>query len=112
MREAEPHGVGLMLLAVADRAACRGASSDFEHRRRVAEMLDRMLTRYLSWQRQQRHVPRLVNGNDLMEALSLEPGPMVGKLLDAIAEAQEDGRVRTREEAVEEARRSLRGKKS
>jgi len=112
MREAEPHGVGLMLLAVADRAACRGPSSDFEHRRRVAEMLDHMLTRYLSWQRQQRHVPRLVNGNDLMEALSLEPGPMVGKLLDAIAEAQEDGRVRTREEAVEEARRSLRGKKS
>ncbi len=107
MRKAEPYGVGLMLLAAADRAACRGPGSDFEHRRRVVEMLDDMLTRYLSWQREQRHMPRLVNGRDLMRALGLEPGPIVGELLDDIAEAQAEGEVSTREEALALARRVL-----
>ncbi|MCD6359361.1 MAG: CCA tRNA nucleotidyltransferase, partial [Armatimonadetes bacterium] len=32
MRDAEPAGVGLMLLAAADRSACRGPSSHFERR--------------------------------------------------------------------------------
>ena len=109
MREAEPDGIGLMLLAAADRSACRGPSSDFAHRRRVMEMLDGMLTRYLAWQRQQRRLPRLLDGDELMAEFGLEPGPLVGELLDAIAEAQADGHISTREQALDLARRALAG---
>jgi len=109
MREAEPDGIGLMLLAAADRSACRGPSSDFAHRRQVMEMLDGMLTRYLTWQREQRRAPRLLDGDELMAELSLEPGPLVGQLLDAIAEAQADGHISTREQALDLARRALAG---
>jgi len=51
--------------------------------------------------------PRLLTGHDLMEALGLSPGPLVGQLLVAVEEAQGAGEVRSREEALTLARREL-----
>ncbi len=48
---------------------------------------------------------RLVDGHALMESLGLSPGPHVGRLLEAIAEAQGAGEIATREDALELARR-------
>lgn len=110
MRDAEPAGVGLMLLASADRAACRGPASDFEHREDIIALLDSMLARYAEWAAEQRHLPRLVSGHDLMRELDLPPGPLIGDLLDAIAEAQDQRRISTPEEALEVARGVLKGK--
>jgi hypothetical protein len=45
-----------------------------------------------------------------MRELDLEPGPLVGELLDAIREAQATGKVRDRKEALELARARMRGK--
>lgn len=42
----------------------------------------------------------LIGGRDLMEALNLQEGPVIGRLLDAVLEAQVEGAVRTREEAL------------
>ncbi len=42
-----------------------------------------------------------------MRELALEPGPLLGELLDAVHEAQEDGEVSTRQEALALARRLL-----
>ena len=44
--------------------------------------------------------PRLVSGDDL-KAFGLPPGPLFGKILAAVEEAQLEGRVKTREEALE-----------
>jgi len=44
--------------------------------------------------------PPLVRGSDLMAAFELEPGRIVGELLEAIREAQAMGHVATREEAL------------
>ena len=44
--------------------------------------------------------PRLVTGDDLI-AMGLEPGPIFGHILQAVEEAQLEGRVRGREEALE-----------
>ncbi len=44
--------------------------------------------------------PRLVTGNDIMATLRLSPGPQIGRLLEAVREAQAAGEVRTREEAL------------
>jgi len=43
--------------------------------------------------------PRLLGGDDLI-ALGYQPGPLFGKILGALEEAQLEGQVRTREEAV------------
>lgn len=45
--------------------------------------------------------PRLVTGQDVQDILGIPPGREVGKALEAVRQAQVDGRVRTREEAVE-----------
>jgi tRNA nucleotidyltransferase/poly(A) polymerase len=45
--------------------------------------------------------PRLVNGAEVQELLGLPPGPGVGKALAAVLAAQVEGRIRTREEAIE-----------
>jgi tRNA nucleotidyltransferase/poly(A) polymerase len=45
--------------------------------------------------------PRLLSGGEVQELLGVPPGPEVGKALAAVRQAQVDGRVRTREEAVE-----------
>ena len=47
--------------------------------------------------------PRLLTGRDLIAA-GYEPGPEFGRILTAVEDAQLDGRVRTREEALEMAR--------
>jgi tRNA nucleotidyltransferase/poly(A) polymerase len=44
--------------------------------------------------------PRLVTGEEVQKLLGIGPGPEVGRALAAVRQAQIDGRVRTREEAV------------
>jgi poly(A) polymerase len=52
---------------------------------------------------QQIRPPRLIGGKDLIE-LGLTPGPSFGQILAGVEEAQLEGRVRTREEALDLAR--------
>ena len=49
----------------------------------------------------------LLNGNDLMQELDLQPGALIGLLLEAIREAQALGEVSTREQALDLALRNL-----
>ncbi len=48
--------------------------------------------------------PPLVNGNDIMQATGLRPGPRVGEVLERVREAIATGRVTTRDEALALAR--------
>ena len=48
--------------------------------------------------------PALLDGDQIMEALQLEPGPRIGELLDAIRIGQVEGRVKTREDGLALAR--------
>jgi hypothetical protein len=44
-----------------------------------------------------------------MQVFDLNPGPMIGQLLDAIREAQATGQVSTREQALLLARQQIEG---
>jgi poly(A) polymerase len=44
--------------------------------------------------------PRLINGNDLMDRFALQPGPLVGELLETIREAQAAGQIETQTQAL------------
>lgn len=48
--------------------------------------------------------PPLITGNDLRRA-GLQPGPSFGRILEGVRDAQLEGRIATREEALEMARR-------
>jgi hypothetical protein len=49
--------------------------------------------------------PRLLDGNEVMAEFSLEPGPYVGQVLEAIRETQATGKINTREDALDFARK-------
>lgn len=53
--------------------------------------------------------PRLLGGDEIMHELGLNPGPAIGRLLEALREAQAAGGVTTREEAVAFLRATLKG---
>lgn len=44
---------------------------------------------------------KLITGSDVMQHLKLKPGPIVGKVLESVAEAQVEGKVKTRDEALD-----------
>ena len=51
--------------------------------------------------------PQLVRGDKLAAALNLQPGPIIGELLAAIAEEQVEARITTESEALEFARNRM-----
>lgn len=51
--------------------------------------------------------PRFLSGTDLMQEFGLQPGKMVGQLLEAIREAQAVGEIQDREAALAFARQWL-----
>ncbi len=105
-RDAGAWGVETCLLSLADHLATWMEDlipERWEGRVRVAGEL---LAAYFN--HREEFLPKpIVRGDELMEALGLKPGPIVGKLLRVVQEAQVEGEVRTREEAIELARKAL-----
>ena len=59
------------------------------------------------WGPQELNPAPLITGDDLKKEFGLEPGPRYKRLLDAVREAQLDGIVKTKEQALEMIRRLL-----
>jgi putative nucleotidyltransferase with HDIG domain len=102
MRACSPVQVDVTLLSVADRLATRGdrAEESIDAHLRVAGGL---LTDALRWRAQGPPQP-LMRGDELAERLQIAPGPRIGELLEALAQAQYAGEVSTRAQALEYAR--------
>ena len=49
----------------------------------------------------------LIDGHDIIDVFSLEPGPAVGAMLETVREAQAAGEVGSKEEALELVREKL-----
>lgn len=99
-RDAGDDGVGVLLLSLADHRATRGPDLEEDGWRRHVEFTWAMLSAWWETPAEQVAPPRLVTGDDLMSELGLPAGPAVGRALEAIREAQAQGEVRTRAEAL------------
>jgi len=100
-------GVEVVLLSLADHVATFGPNLEPERWARRLEVARVLLEHYFERREEAVAPPPLVTGRDLMEALGLEEGPQIGRLLETIREAQAAGEVRSREEALDLARRLL-----
>src|SRR4030095_8563571 len=78
----------LMLLAFADLGATRGAGMSGETRESLEKSLFELLENYPAFLKSERSRVRLLDGNDIMQLLGIKPGPILGELLEALAEAQ------------------------
>jgi poly(A) polymerase len=102
-----PTGIAVALFSLADHLATLGPqplTGSWEQHRAVVDLL---LTQYIR-ERERILPPRLVSAEELMRRLKLEPGPLIGQLLEQIAEAQAEGIVQSKEEALWLAEESVR----
>ena len=105
-RDTGEAAIEVLFLSLADHLATVGPRLDWDDWRAHLGVVSFILA-----QRFQEEVltapPRLVTGHDLMDALGLAPGPLVGRLLAAVQEAQAAGEVTTWEQALILARQEL-----
>jgi poly(A) polymerase len=91
---------GLFALAMADTMAGKGPERPPEAEQRLLdlydhtiELRDRCLAKALA-------APPLVNGNDVMDHLGMPPGRKLGHILNTLREAQLDGQIQTKDQAL------------
>lgn len=107
-RDTGAAGVDIVLLSLADFLGKYGSlpPPEDEWAHHVAGCA-RILEAYFDERETIVAPPPLVNGDDLMRELGLKPGPQIGRLLEAVREAQAAGEITTRDEALAYARRAL-----
>jgi tRNA nucleotidyltransferase/poly(A) polymerase len=103
-------GIDVCLLSLADVWATY--SNTLPHERWLAELQTCRKLLEARWEKTEAVVrpARLVTGHDLIKELNLEPGKIVGELLEVIREAQAAGEVANRAEAISAAATWLKSK--
>jgi tRNA nucleotidyltransferase/poly(A) polymerase len=105
-RDTAPAGIDICLVSLADTLGTYGNTLPVEHWWAEVDVCRALME--ARWERGDIVVspPRLLNGNQVMRELNLRPGPAVGRLLEALREAQAGGEVAGVEDALEFVRRA------
>lgn len=100
-KDTQEAGVDVCLLSLADSMATYGPTLPQEKWKGLLDVVRVLLENW--WEHPQETVSPspLINGHDVMQALGILPGPRLGEILEAIREAQAEGQVTTRQEALE-----------
>ncbi len=106
-RDTSAAGVDVCVLAFADRRGTYAPQTKNVPELPLRATLARLLERYLRAKDEVIAPPALIDGHILMRELKVDSGPRVGRLLEAIREAQVEGEVKSREDALALARKIL-----
>ncbi len=106
-RDTGEAGVVVCLLSLADMWGTYGSALPQTVWQNHLEVVRSLLCAF--WEKPEESVspPALINGNQLMAELRIDPGPLVGELLDEIREAQATGLVESPAQALDLARSLL-----
>ena len=102
-----PTGIAIALFSLADHIATRGPAFGTPEQQAVTiasweQHVTSVCLLLSSYIRDRASVipPQLISAEELMRRLNLTPGPIIGQLLDQIAEAQAEGIIHSKEEAL------------
>lgn len=98
---------GLFLLSMADALAGQGEGRPAEVEQEVAGLFTRLEKVRREHVEPVRSRPPLLTGRDLIDELGLAPGPVFREVLELVEEANMEGTIATRGEALDLARRYL-----
>lgn len=93
----------LFLHSIADARASHDSEEELHHLMDTIHDLTHFAMRSKT-----KPIKPLLTGHDIMELLSIPPGPLVGEIKRALEEAQLEGKVSTREEAIDFVKNYLR----
>jgi poly(A) polymerase len=105
-RDADGSGLDIIILALADYLATKGPELDIKEWKEHNQLMKYILQEHLR-QKTVTAVPRIINGNDLMDIFGLSPGPQIGRLLKKLDEARAAGEFESREQALEYIEKQL-----
>ena len=106
-RDLEEDGPACLFVWWADRLSTLGPLSHVNQIDQQRAFLEELFRAYFFKPEEAVRPPKLIDGNELMKELSLPPSPKIGTLLSAIQEAQAEGSVSSRDEALALARSLL-----
>lgn len=99
-----PETPGCLLLSLADISSSRKSTGRHDLAEDYREYISKLLERYEKEKDGLLNTPGLLSGNEIRNILSLPPGPLVGKIKEKLWEAQVEGKISSRQEAVEYVR--------
>ena len=103
-RETAVSGINIALLSLADHLATYEGTGPDAQWQALLQVVSDLCHHYFERHEETVAPPPLVDGRMLMDALTLQPGPEVGRLLRLIQEAQAAGELETAVAAIEFAR--------
>jgi poly(A) polymerase len=98
-RDTGDSAIDILFLSLADHLAARGNSLDSKLWREHTELVEYIISQYYNTEELVKP-HKLIDGNDLINLFNLKPGPEVGRLLEAMREAQASGEINNREQAL------------
>ena len=105
-RDLDGAAIDTLYLNLADYLAARGPLLDIDDWSGHCRFVGHILREGLEGKAPE-SLPKLISGHDIMEAFSLNPGQQIGALLAHVTEAQAEGAVSTRDEALALVRANL-----
>ncbi|MBI4845459.1 MAG: HD domain-containing protein [Candidatus Omnitrophica bacterium] len=98
-RDTADNALLILLLSIADRRAMRGRLSREKEFVFLEEELFLMIGEYFKNKEKAQKIIPLFNGYELMDFLSISPGPVIGKILRELKEAQAVNQIRDKQQA-------------
>ncbi len=89
----------LILLALADLGATLGSGFKEANRQILKSELLNLLSGYSIYQEKQKLIPKLLDGNQIIDLLGIDSGPIIGQLLAELKDAQTNGEISQIKEA-------------
>lgn len=107
-RDAQDEAVSILLLSIADQRSTRGPLTRGANRKHHEDVCLGLARDFFRKAKEKKLLP-LVNGYEIMRHFKLPPGPLIGKILEEINEAQAAGELKTKAAAQELARKFVKG---
>lgn len=90
----------LLELARADRLSARGPAVSDEMVQVNLSNLEKLKEKYFEISPKLKEMPKLVDGNEIMQILNLKPSPKLKEIIDEIKELQLEGKINNKEDAI------------
>lgn len=100
LRKMENDVIDNILLAKADRLSALGEDITQEMVKENLDGLDKLLNFYLEKRETMKPLPKLLDGNEIMQIKGIKQSPLLGEIINALHEAQLNGDILTKEEAI------------
>ncbi|MBR1425494.1 CCA tRNA nucleotidyltransferase [bacterium] len=100
IRKMEDNSIDAIMIAKADRLSALGPEITDEIVEKNLSLLDDLTNFYIKTLETLKPLPKLLDGNDVMKILNISPSPQLGRIMNALHEAQINSEVLTKEDAI------------